>query len=131
MKTILALLILMIGLVVMPPGPVKSSPVVADQISFVANDLAPVAVMQAQEKGGEKFVQSYKYNAMPVIYLASEAVIDDETYTIVGPANYFVIPTYTKHVAKLNHPPLYLKSGLVKTKDLVLLQGKISSATSV
>lgn len=131
MKTIIALFILMIGLVVMPPGPVKSSPVVSDQISFVANDLAPVVDLQAQEKGGEQFVQSYKSNAMPVIFLASEAVMNDETYTIVGPANYFVIPTYTNGVAKLNKPPLYLKAGIVQTKDLVLLQGKISSATSV
>lgn len=131
MKTILALLILMIGLVVMPPGPVKSSTVIADQISFVADDLAPVAVMQAQEKGGEQFVQSYKSNAMPVIFLAQLAAMKDEIYTFIEPASYCVNSTYTKHVAKLNHPPLYLKSGLVKTKDLVLLQGKINSATSV
>jgi hypothetical protein len=111
MKGIIALFILVIGMVCFwPPGD-QLKAATSDQICFVADQspVAPVCAVMApvQEKGGEYILGCYNQIDAKAVLMASTGDLKMDRYTMISPpkaANLERI--YTKHLNKVNHPPL-------------------------
>ena len=119
MKAVLALMILMIGLVVFPPGPVQASSI--EQITFVSDvgHVAPAAMIQ--EIGGVAYQQSSNVivsTHRDVILQANSLLSDEKIIMKVPQVALFYVDRLCQESYAMNNRHPNLQSTKATTENI-------------
>lgn len=132
MKAVLALMFLVIGLSVWPPG-YQAKVYAADRVCFVIDQpAAPVCAVMApeQEKGGGYIVQCYNAIDVKAVLTESQGELKVNEYAMISPPKSANLnKVYAKHLRKVSHPPLDNKIGCERNKvsvDMVRIRADTS-----
>ena len=120
MKGFIALLILVIGMVSLSPPGEQLKAATSDRVCFVIDQpAAPVCAVMApvQEKGGAFIVQCYNAIDVKAVLTESQGELKIDEYAMISPPKSANLnEVYTKHLNRVNHPPLLSKRCIQKNK---------------